>query len=108
MPALPSLFISHGSPMLTLEDAPTTLFLRELSSQFPKPSAIVIASAHWETDEPMVTGAAHPETIHDFQGFPKELYALRYPAPGDPALAEHVQGLLAKTGFKPDIDSRRG
>jgi len=108
MPALPSLFISHGSPMLALEDAPTTVFLRRLSSQFPKPRAIVVASAHWETDEPMVMGATHPETIHDFQGFPKELYALRYPAPGDSALAGRVQSLISNAGFKASIDSRRG
>jgi len=108
MAALPTLFISHGSPMLALEDAPTTLFLRGLSSQFLKPAAIVVASAHWETEEPMVTGAEHPETIHDFQGFPKELYTLRYPAPGDSVLAERVQALLVKAGFKAGIDPRRG
>ena len=106
--SMPSLFISHGSPMLALEDAPTTLFLRGLSAQFPKPSAIVVASAHWETDEPMVTGSTHPETIHDFSGFPKALYALRYPTPGDPVLAERMRALLTKVGFNASIDAKRG
>jgi 4,5-DOPA dioxygenase extradiol len=105
---MPSLFISHGSPMLALEDAPTTRFLLGLAAQLPKPSAIIIASAHWETAEPVVTGAIHPETIHDFQGFPKELYALRYPAPGNPALASRVQSLLAVAGIKAGIDPWRG
>jgi 4,5-DOPA dioxygenase extradiol len=105
---MPALFISHGSPMLALEEEPTTLFLRTLPTHFLKPKAIVIASAHWETSEPMVTGSAHPETIHDFGGFPKELYALRYLAPGDPALAQRIQMLLAKAGFKAGIDTARG
>lgn len=107
-PSLPTLFISHGSPMLALEDAPTTRFLRGLAASFPKPAAIVIASAHWETREPMVTGAKHPETIHDFQGFPKVLYELRYTAPGAPALARHVQALLTDGGFNAGVDTTRG
>lgn len=106
--SFPTLFISHGSPMLALEDAPTTRFLRRIATEFSKPDAILIASAHWETGEPMVTGSAHPETIHDFQGFPKELYALRYLAPGNPLLAGRVQSLLAAAGFKASIDSVRG
>jgi 4,5-DOPA dioxygenase extradiol len=108
MSAMPSLFLSHGSPMLALEDAPTARFLRGLAAQLPKSSAIIIASAHWETAEPTITGAIRPETIHDFQGFPKELYALRYPAPGNPALADRVQSLLADAGIKAGIDPRRG
>jgi 4,5-DOPA dioxygenase extradiol len=84
---MPALFLSHGSPMLALEDEPTTRFLRRFPATLPKPSAIVVASAHWETDKPTVTGAPHPETIHDFHGFPKELYELRYAVPGDPRLA---------------------
>jgi len=106
--AIPALFISHGSPMLALEDAPTTIFLRGLSSALPKPAAVIVASAHWDTAEPMVTGALHPKTIHDFQGFPKELYALRYPAPGDPVLAKRVQSLLDVAGLKASIDPARG
>ncbi|MDE2101338.1 MAG: dioxygenase [Patescibacteria group bacterium] len=108
MISMPTLFISHGSPMLALEEKPTTRFLRSLSARLPKPKAIVAASAHWETPEPLITGANYPETIHDFGGFPKELYQLRYPAPGDPALAERVQALLMKAGFKADIDPVRG
>lgn len=94
--------------MLALEDEPTTRFLRQLSSQLPKPKAIVIVSAHWETDMPMVTGATILETIHDFSGFPKQLYELRYPATGDPELATRVQAMLTKAGFKTGIDPARG
>ena len=105
---MPSLFISHGSPMLALEDAPTSTFLRSLTLALPKPTAILVASAHWETAEPNITGAIHPQTIHDFQGFPKALYALRYAASGSPALAERVQSLLADAGMKANIDPVRG
>lgn len=94
--------------MLALEEEPTTRFLRGLSAGFAKPDAIVVASAHWETAEPMITGAAHPETIHDFSGFPKELYELRYPAPGDPALALRIQSLLVKSGFNAGVDPAQG
>ena len=94
--------------MLALENAPTTKFLRGLAAQFPKPRAIVVASAHWETAEPMITGATYPETIHDFHGFPKELYALSYPVSGNPLLASHVQNILAKAGFNTAVDPARG
>ena len=94
--------------MLALEDAPTAKFLRGLAVELPKPNAILIASAHWETKEPMVTGSINLETIHDFQGFPKELYALRYPAPGNPLLANRVQSLLAVAGIESGIDPQRG
>jgi 4,5-DOPA dioxygenase extradiol len=106
--SMPTLFLSHGSPMLALEDEPTTRFLRDLPAKLPKPSAIVVASAHWETDQPMVTGSAHPETIHDFYGFPKALYELRYNVPGDPELAGRVQGLLAAAGIAAGKDTGRG
>ena len=108
MADIPSLFISHGSPMLALEKEPTTLFLRGLSANLSKPSAIVIASAHWDTNEPMLTGAAHPDTIHDFSGFPAALYQLRYPVQGNPALAERIKTLLTEAGFSAGIDATRG
>lgn len=104
----PTLFLSHGSPMLALEDEATTHFLRGLSARLPRPKALVIISAHWETQEPMVTGAAKPETIHDFYGFPKELYQLQYPASGAPSLAQQVCTLIADAGLHAQIDPVRG
>jgi 4,5-DOPA dioxygenase extradiol len=105
---LPALFISHGSPMLALEQGSTTHFLQALSAGFSRPRAIVVASAHWETAEPRVTGAAKPETIHDFHGFPQALYALRYPARGEPALAARVVQMLQAAGIAAGIDEARG
>jgi 4,5-DOPA dioxygenase extradiol len=105
---MPALFLSHGSPMLALEDEPTTRFLRRLPATLPKPSAIVVASAHWETDQPTVTSAPHPETIHDFYGFPKELYELRYAVPGEPRLAARLRSLLTGASIATDVDAKRG
>ena len=80
--ALPALFVSHGSPMLVFEDIPARSFMTGLAATLPRPKAILCVSAHWETDRPAVSGAAKPETIHDFSGFPEALYRLQYPAPG--------------------------
>lgn len=92
---LPSLFVSHGSPMLALDaDNPAHGFLSELGNALPRPEAILVISAHWETAVAQVTGARHLDTIHDFYGFPAPLYELRYPAPGNHALAKTVTGML--------------
>jgi 4,5-DOPA dioxygenase extradiol len=91
--SMPTLFVSHGSPTLILEDVPARAFLATLGQQVPQPTAIVAVSAHWNTDEPAVSLAARPQTIHDFYGFPDALYRLHYDAPGAPALAERVAGL---------------
>lgn len=96
---LPALFISHGSPMLAIEDSPARRFLLELGNTLPRPKAIVVASAHWETsDGPAVSLAPQPETIHDFGGFPPALFAIQYPAPGAPGVAERVATLLEQSG----------
>ncbi len=108
MHALPSLYISHGSPMTALQPGATGARLAELAQALPRPKAIVIASAHWLARSPLVGGAAQPETIHDFYGFPRELYQLRYPAPGAPALAARVAGLLDHAGLAPQLDPQRG
>jgi len=79
-----------------------------LGRRLPKPKAIVIASAHWETNVPMLTGSARPETIHDFSGFPEPLYKLRYPAPGSAEVAQRAQQLLKQAGFAAGIDGTRG
>lgn len=104
---LPSLFISHGSPMLALHPGASGPALKGLADALARPKAIVVVSAHWESRELLVTGNAQPETWHDFHGFPAALYAVQYPAPGEPALAEQVVERLAATGLPARLDSRR-
>jgi 4,5-DOPA dioxygenase extradiol len=91
---MPTVFISHGAPTLVFEDIPARQFIAGLGDALPRPKSILCVSAHWETDEPAVSGASQPETVHDFYGFPDELYRLRYPAPGSPALAKRVAELI--------------
>ena len=105
---LPSVFISHGSPMHALEAGPAGVAWGALGKRLGKPQAILIASAHWDTHVPMVTGAARPETIHDFSGFPEALYRIRYTAPGAPKVAARAWALLNDAGFTAAIDGMRG
>lgn len=108
MTALPSLFLSHGSPMLALEDSPTGRFLDHLSARFPRPRAVLVASAHFMASSPTLTAATQPETVHDFGGFPAPLYEIRYPAPGAPDLALRAAGLLTEAGFDAHQDPEIG
>ena len=94
--------------MHALEAGAAGLAWTALGKRLGKPKAILIASAHWETDLPMVTGAEHPQTIHDFSGFPEPLYRIRYAAPGAPQLASRAKILLEEAGFTAAIDGRRG
>ena len=105
---MPTLFVSHGAPTLPLDPGPTAPFLRDLGARLGRPRGIVCASAHWDTRSPRVTGATTPDTLHDFGGFPEELYALRYPAPGDAALAQRVVELLGASGRPAAVDPKRG
>ncbi len=109
MTRLPTLFVSHGSPMLALDDSPARRFLQDLGRRLPRPQAILVASAHWETaGGPAVSLAAQPQTIHDFGGFPPALYQLQYPAPGAPHVATRAAQLLEQAGFAVGRSAGRG
>ena len=105
---LPSLFLSHGAPALPLTDTPARTFLQQVGNTLERPKAILVISAHWETAVPTVNAVDSNETIHDFGGFPRALYDLRYPAPGSPSFAARVADQLRAGGFDCNIDRRRG
>jgi 4,5-DOPA dioxygenase extradiol len=105
---MPSLFLSHGAPSLVLEDCPARHFLEQLGRQLPRPSAIVVMSAHYEASAPSIGAAPHPETIYDFRGFPEALYQMTYPALGAPELAKRMQKMLCDAGLDAKLDDRRG
>ncbi|HXD83288.1 MAG TPA: class III extradiol ring-cleavage dioxygenase, partial [Rudaea sp.] len=103
---MPTLFVGHGSPMNALEDNAFTRAWQVTARRIPRPRAIVCISAHWETRGTYVSGTPTPETIHDFYGFPKALFDVRYAAPGDPALAQQIAQTVK--GIKVHIDAGRG
>ena len=101
---MPVLFLGHGSPMNAIEDNAWSRAFRALGKTLPRPRAILSVSAHWFVPGTFLTGNAHPETIHDFGGFPDELYRMRYPAPGDPELAARTTTLIGKASSSISMD----
>lgn len=105
--SLPSLFISHGSPMLALEPGASGPALAKLAAELPRPKAILVVSAHWESNQLLVNSNPQPDTWHDFGGFPPELYAVQYPAPGAPQWAREARDLLVAAGLPAELDAKR-
>ena len=108
MSRVPSLFISHGSPMFALEPGLLGPNLRQIGRALTELAAIVVVSPHWQTSGVRVGAAATPATMHDFGGFPAPLYALHYHPPGAPALAPEIVRRLVDAGFHATLDANRG
>ncbi|MEC2056530.1 dioxygenase [Peribacillus psychrosaccharolyticus] len=104
---IPSLFLAHGTPLLLTEENPYTLFLENYVQQLPRPSAILIFSAHWESGEQAVTACRQNGIIYDFAGGPDELYQMTYSAPGEIELSDRIMTLLSKIGIYSVLDDTR-
>lgn len=105
---IPSLFVAHGSPMIAIEDTEYARYLENLGRELPRPRAIVVFSAHWLARVQTVSDVDAYLTIHDFGGFPEELFHAEYPAKGDRELSARVRALLAQAGIRVQADGRRG
>jgi 4,5-DOPA dioxygenase extradiol len=99
---MPVLFLGHGSPMNAIEENEFVAGFRKVGSEITTPKAILCISAHWETNGTYVTAMEHPRTIHDFGGFPQELFEVQYPAPGSPQLAHETKSMVTSTSIHLD------
>jgi 4,5-DOPA dioxygenase extradiol len=104
----PVFFISHGAPTFALEPGLLGPQLQKRGARLADVKAVLVVSPHWQTRDVKVTTTQTPETVHDFGGFPAELYTLQYPAPGQPALANAAAQLLTDAGFATGLDAQRG
>jgi 4,5-DOPA dioxygenase extradiol len=104
-PLMPAAFIGHGSPMNALERNRYTDSWRAFGASVPRPRAILVVSAHWYINASAVTAMPRPKTIHDFYGFPRELFAVEYAPPGLPVLSEEISDLVKPTWVGADVDS---
>lgn len=101
---MPVLFVGHGSPMNGIEDNEFSLRWSAMGKEIPTPTAVLCISAHWFTKGTHITAMEHPKTIHDFYGFPKALFDIEYPAPGNPMLAKETTSLVHTTSVGLDHD----
>ena len=105
---LPSIFLSHGAPTFASNPGVAGPLLAALGKAIPKPDAVIVVSPHWMTPQVLVSAAVKPPTIHDFGGFPANLYSLQYPVPGHPHLAARTVEVLKKAGWKATEHPIRG
>lgn len=108
MQKLPTFFISHGSPMHAINAGAAGDVWAALTQHIPKPKAVLMVTAHWETNLPILSGNVKPSMIYDFGGFPEALYKINYSAPGAPDIAAKAQALLKSAGLTAGIDGCRG
>lgn len=107
-PPLPALFLAHGAPTMALQPGQAGAALAQAAASLPRPRAIVVVSAHWQTPRPTIGTAPELKTIHDFHGFPPDLYRIRHPAQSHPGIAEQVRQRLGEDGIEVEIDKQRG
>ncbi|MBU8878478.1 dioxygenase [Bacillus sp. FJAT-29790] len=105
---IPSLFIAHGAPLIAIEDNKYTQFLSDLGNTMPRPKAIVLFSAHWESAVQKVSNVHEYKTIYDFGGFPEALYRIEYPAKGNNDVSKEIEELFTKQGISFDVETKRG
>lgn len=109
---LPAVFVNHGGGPLPLIGRQENIVkhMKDVVKKFipSKPKAIVVLSAHWESDPVKITSSANPSMLFDYYGFPPETYEYKYPAPGSPELASKISGLLTEKGIENELDNERG